>query len=357
MLFDEFDRKKKHKLVSSLETMDAVQDHNENLDKVSPVGRHDAEVPSTSLISPYKFPNAASYPYTVNSPDGQSSPKRTKLEGGLAAVVDCGCCHHVPKRAPLYGCVKGHFVCADCKEKGGILLSCPTCFDHDLSFRLKEQEDLLFTEVCNFAVKGCADKISEEDRAYHEADCVYRIVQCPKRLFAKSCDYSDSLKNIRDHARTMHNYEKGFTVLDEFTITSKMMNTKDKYSLDNVYQDSARYPPIEMLFDEKLFYCYYERKHSRGLWFFFIRIYGSEVLASEYTAEIHVGPGDIDKGNLAGSERNYRGNVVPYLLLREEIHQSGLCLAVDDAGIRKFKRDNTMFRVWWKLAKKTTRKI
>ncbi|XP_023345326.1 putative E3 ubiquitin-protein ligase SINA-like 6 isoform X2 [Eurytemora carolleeae] len=246
----------------------------------------------------------------------------------------CAICRALPKQSPLYGCDKGHFICSSCREQGGVLLSCPHCFNSEINIRLTELETKLFTKDCNYAVKGCTQKISEEAREIHERTCFYRIVQCPKRLFAKSCTFSDSLRFIRDHGRSEHSFDKGFTTLGHGFITSKMMHDKEKFLFDLENQDSARFPPLELEFDQNLFYLYYERKQSRGLWFFFLRYYGCEDVAAKYSCELSVGPGDLEKNDISLAGRVYKGAVVPYSYDRIKIHNSGLCLVIDDASVR-----------------------
>jgi len=267
--------------------------------------------------------------------------------------VLCEVCRTKPSFLPqLFGCKAGHFVCERCRIAGGVLLSCPKCYDHDLNVRLFELEDKMYSSECSFKVKGCKQKLSEDFREYHESECEYRLVQCPNRLFAKSCDFSDIFKNIKDHGRTEHSLNKSVTKLDEGLITCKMMHSKDGKSAETLYHERARFPPLEMEFDEKLFYCYYERKHSRGLWFFFIRLYGSEMTAKQYDCEIHLGFGDSNKNDISNAVRSSKVECLHYSVARDEIEGSGNCMTVDDAAVKKLNSGMSLFRVWWKISKK-----
>jgi len=262
----------------------------------------------------------------------------------------CGICQSTPKKTPLYGCEKGHYICQSCRVMGGALLSCAKCFSPNICHRLIPQEGQLFTKECAFAVKGCRERLSEDIREEHEEDCPYRIVHCPKKLFSKTCVHVDSFINIRDHGRKVHDYNAGFTKLDDGCITSKMMTSK-KQDNNNFVSHSARFAPLELEYDQSLFYIYYERKHSRSLWFFFIRLYGSERKLSKYRCEIHVGPASLEKNDICEAQRVYRGKAVPYGTGREEIHASGRCLTIDDDSIRMFRQDNVLFRIWWRITK------
>jgi hypothetical protein len=316
----------------------------ENLGTETP----DTEIPPDSVQ--YDF---ADRWLNVEKPDSNSNQAYSQKPAGVSKVENdlCTICQSVPKQSPLYGCDKGHYLCSWCRDKGGVLLSCPTCYNPEINCRLTALENRLFTQDCNFGSKGCEQKITEEARETHENDCRFRIVQCPKRLFAKTCNFNDSLIFIRDHGRFVHDYHKGFTSLDTGFITSKMMDDKDKSCMDS--DESARFPPLEIEYDENLFYFYYERKRSRALWFFFIRAYGSEEGASQYTCEISLGSGDLQKNDVTLAGSVYRGGLVPYSLDRNGIQNSGLCLVVDDATVRKFRRGNVIFRVWCRVWKET----
>merc|ERR1719341_3161992 len=184
---------------------------------------------------------------------------------------------------------------------GGALLSCAKCFSPNICYRLIPQEGQLFTKECAFAVKGCRERLSEDIREEHEEDCPYRIVHCPKKLFSKTCAHVDSFINIRDHGRKVHDYNAGFTKLDNGCITSKMMDSK-KQDNNNFVSTSARFASLE-------------------------------------------------KNDICEAHRVYRGKAVPYGIGREEIHASGRCLTIDDASIKMFRRDNVLFRIWWRITK------
>ena len=61
-----------------------------------------------------------------------------------------------------------------------------------------------------------------------------------------------------------------------------------KYA-SSCYDQNVLFQPLELLFRESLFYCYFERVAERGLWFFFIRIVGNQEQASMFRSIISVG--------------------------------------------------------------------
>jgi len=130
-----------------------------------------------------------------------------------------------------------------------------------------------------------------------------------------------------------------------------MLHSKDGSSQKTLYSEEAKFPPLEIEFDKRLFYCYYERKR-RGLWFFFIRIYGSKTIADEYECEIFLGNGDSDKNSVLSAERHGKVGCLHYELNRQEIENSGNCLTVDDPAIIKMNTGKAIFRIWWKISRK-----
>jgi len=314
----------------------------------SPAGKSS---PLLDCVEPAKK-RCKNSPVAILTPNSKTEQSKGDTDVEISEFL-CTVCHTKPSYLPqLFGCKAGHFVCDRCRTAGGVLLSCPKCYDHDINVRLFDLEDKMYSSECSFKVKGCKQKLSEDFREYHESECQYRLVHCPNKLFAKSCTFSDMFKNIKDHGRTAHALNKSVTKLDEGLITCKMMHSKDGKSVETLYQERARFPPLEMEFDERLFYCYYERKHSRGLWFFFIRLYGSEMTAKQYDCEIHLGYGDSDKNDISTAVRISKVEPLPYSVIRERIEGSGDCMTVDDAAVKKLNSGMSLFRIWWKITKK-----
>jgi hypothetical protein len=63
------------------------------------------------------------------------------------SFLSCVICKQTPQIGPLFGCGQGHIICNCCQEKGGVLLSCPTCKDQNISHRINVAESLLPNEV------------------------------------------------------------------------------------------------------------------------------------------------------------------------------------------------------------------
>jgi len=346
----------------------AGQEENNNLPPVSEQLKEIAPK-TTGLAEKRNYETALGSPVGASTPsineNEEPSAKIPAKEDAVATVQEnkedtgkdeelmvlCGCCHNKPFSVPLFGCKQGHYVCNKCKKAGGILLSCPKCFDPELNVQLTDLENKLFQQDCCYKDKGCNQKLSEAFRIEHESECPYRQLDCPNRIFSRSCKFSGTLEQVRDHGREVHSLNQSFTRLDKGFITCKMLHSKDGTSHLNLYLEGARFPPLEIEFDEKLFYCYYERR-SQGLWYFFIRIYGSEKSAKEYECEISLASGEAEKNDVLIADRHARVECLEYDLNRDQIHRSGNCLTVDDQAIRKMNKDNTLFRAWYQISKK-----
>ena len=229
-----------------------------------------------------------------------------------ASFLVCAVCGTTPSSTPLYGCELSHIVCTACRSVGGSLLSCPRCGSQDINHRLTIAEELLETELkknflvfCPFKAEGCSTVTRKQAMLLHKEQCLFRPIKCPKAMFSMSCNYVGPFCNIQQHGRDKHSLHQGVTVLELGVISSKMFDKgADKTCCDDLnnakfqvsfkyasscYDQNVLFQPLELLFRESLFYCYFERVAERGLWFFFIRIVGNQEQASMFRSIISVG--------------------------------------------------------------------
>ena len=148
-----------------------------------------------------------------------------------ACFLQCNICQKTPNGPPLYGCEQSHLVCANCRELGGALLSCPQCGSENLNNRQLVAEELLMTELgknnlvsCPFSVSGCNKITRSQLMEQHKQICVFRPVKCPKGMFSLSCTYIGPLVTMQQHARDEHNLHHGVTILQPGLISSKMFD-------------------------------------------------------------------------------------------------------------------------------------
>jgi len=283
-----------------------------------------------------------------------------KKRGQSSSFLSCVLCKVTPLVGPLYGCGQGHVVCNSCQEKGGVLLSCPKCHDQDIGHRLNVAESLLKKEIekntlveCRYKVSGCELTVSKKKLFNHEQVCLFQTVKCPKALFSSGCSYYGPLCTIQEHGRNKHGLHQGVTEIERGVISSKMF---DKNDVETCCSDknNARFQPLELsLAENAIFYCYFERIAGRRLWFFFVRMYGSEDTANKYTASIGLGPANLDKQEREQATVKYTGKVAHYAMSKDEVRKGGLVLSVADEVILSFKKDNILFRIWFEVKEQT----
>merc|ERR1712147_267127 len=113
--------------------------------------------------------------------------------------------------------------------------------------------------------------------------------------------------------------------------------------------ENARFVPVEMLYGDDVFYCYYERVAKRRMWFFFIRHFGAKEAGQKWVATISLGRGGLARSAKERASHFFKGPAAPYSLGRREIYNKGLTLTIPDEVMRANKVKNILFRVWWKV--------
>jgi len=274
-----------------------------------------------------------------------------------APFLACAVCGTTPSSTPLYGCELSHIVCTTCRSVGGSLLSCPRCGSQDINHHLTIAEELLEAEqkknclvFCPFKVEGCNTVTRKLTMNDHEEQCLFRPIKCPKAMFSTSCSHVGPFCTIQQHGRDKHSLHHGVTVLELGVISSKMFDKgTEKTCCDDL--NNAKFQPLELLYGENLFYCYFERVAERCIWFFFIRIVGNLKQASKFRSNISVGHAGLERSEMGKARLNYSGPVAHYDMRRDEIRGTGMVLAVPDEVLRACKVDNILFRVWFKVEK------
>ena len=92
----------------------------------------------------------------------------------LKKYVECPICLEAPRKAPIFTCPNGHFLCHKCKR--GI---CPTCREKmgdNTSILAVAVTEIIYHD-CKFV--ECEDKFPLEQIEKHEKLCTHRIVSCP----------------------------------------------------------------------------------------------------------------------------------------------------------------------------------
>lgn len=119
-------------------------------------------------------------------------------------------------------------------------------------------------------------------------------------MFSLSCTYIGPLCTIQQHGRDKHSLNQGVTTLQPGLISSKMFDkSPDRTCCDD--KSNAKFQPLELTHNEDLFYCYFERVVDRRLWFFFIRMFGTEEQAKKFQGSIMIGHSALDRGDHASA--------------------------------------------------------
>eukprot|EP00092_Neocalanus_flemingeri_P016611 GFUD01017972.1.p1 GENE.GFUD01017972.1~~GFUD01017972.1.p1 ORF type:complete len:408 (+),score=130.92 GFUD01017972.1:90-1226(+) len=276
-----------------------------------------------------------------------------------SSFLVCVVCGTTPSSTPLYGCELSHIVCSICRSVGGSLLSCPRCGSQDISHHLTIAGELLEAELeknclvfCPYKPEGCSTVARGQVMAQHKEQCLFRPVKCPKSMFSMSCTHIGPLCTLQQHGRDRHNLHQGVTELELGVISSKMFDKgRDKTCCDD--PNNAKFQPLELTYQDSLFYCYFERVADRGLWFFFIRMFGNQEQASMFKANIMIGHSGLERGDKEVAGLRYSGAVAHYSMTREEIRGKGMVLAVADEVLRSCKVGNVLFRVWFQVEEQT----
>jgi len=110
----------------------------------------------------------------------------------LKKHVECPICLEVPRKAPIFTCPNGHFLCQKCKCE-----TCPTCREN-----MGDNKSILavaVTEVIQHDCKflECEEKFPLGQIEKHEKVCQHRIVSCPSFGCHEKAPLSKLLRHIR----------------------------------------------------------------------------------------------------------------------------------------------------------------
>lgn len=121
------------------------------------------------------------------------------LAAGLIKMLECRVCRDIMK-PPIIQCMSGHSICSSCDLQLGTD-PCPLCRQKKTDVR-----NLLAEEMCRKILypcmnAGCSERLLLVDMTRHEANCKFRIFDCP---INNLCLWKGMLCNILKHAETAH---------------------------------------------------------------------------------------------------------------------------------------------------------
>merc|ERR1712062_479305 len=99
-----------------------------------------------------------------------------------------------------YRCLQLHMICQDCKEAGN-LANCLCKKKISLEY-CKMTEALLNAKKMRFScenqLRGCQEKLDEENMTFHQSECIYRLVECPNlKCQSKLVPFHDLLNHMK----------------------------------------------------------------------------------------------------------------------------------------------------------------
>ena len=101
-----------------------------------------------------------------------------------------------------YKCLQGHMLCQDCREvtlKGKNECSCNKPFVE--GGHCKMTESLLNLDKMQFKCenlpRGCQEKLEKESMIFHQTECIYRRVKCPRKKCESQVPFHELLEHMK----------------------------------------------------------------------------------------------------------------------------------------------------------------
>jgi len=193
--------------------------------------------PTTAASEGFSFggpPNLKSTEATVTPP-----AKRAKQDFGeiFNEQLKCHICFSFPKAGKhyWYRCMQGHMVCHECKEaprpsffrfgassnQTVCLCSCGKPF---MPEHCKLIESLLNAKKmefkCENLTRGCQETMNEEDMIFHQSECIYRLVKCPRI----SCGLQMPFHELIEHMKKIGEIGRSYTSDLQMTLSCEAFN-------------------------------------------------------------------------------------------------------------------------------------
>ena len=228
----------------------------------------------------------------------------------IANQLKCYACECGPRagKPHWYKCLSSHQICENCKTtkcKCGEAISKEHC---------KMTEALLKSNTMRFKCfnqsRGCLEISGEEAMIFHEQECIYRLVKCPRI----GCQLKVPFNEVHQHMKDNH-------IIDKYYSISKGDKQVHRHfaKLNNTY--FIKRFPVVFEFDGRTFYSLIRKKNA--IIYHWIQFLGSpnEAKNYAYTLEYHA--------NNASQRTNiYTDQVVPVDETSDSIISSFNCFAM-----------------------------
>ena len=193
-------------------------------------------------------------------------------EGGLKA-----------EKHNWYRCIQGHMVCQDCiKEKKNCSCKKPFVPEHcNVIKALLSANKMQFK--CENHTRGCQKLLDKENMTFHHAECLYRIVQCP-RIPCRSLVPFDELL---DH---MQNNEK-----KDRCYTRKVYQSSFGKKVKAVHWINKGNSSIPLKFEIEANIFFVVAKEKDGVFYQWIHSFGSQQEAKNFSCTLEYFHKDTEK--------------------------------------------------------------
>jgi hypothetical protein len=177
--------------------------------------------------------------------------------------------------------------------------------------------------------RGCLDVFSCEHIAEHHNVCVYREIKCPFKLVA-NCSWKGLQSDLKEHAKAEH--------LGSFVEVSANVNAEHAESCG----EESEFRPIGfqgsfvslMSFFDQLFV--HHKRIRDGRMYCAVQLIGTSNEASNYKCEFALRAANgIEQTNTTLLVRSYSEDL-------ENIFNSGQCLCMDEAVVRRYIVENKL---------------
>ena len=172
-----------------------------------------------------------------------------------------------------YRCTQGHMVCHDCKEiKEKKNCSCKKPLLSEPCTLIKALLRVNKMEFkCENFTRGCQKLLDAENMTFHHAECLYRLVRCPRPTTRSSCESKIPFHELLDHM-------KPFCLLGE-----GCYGLYNEFAYDFVREgvDGGHFLPKKIVAENKIFFSTIKR--MGGVVYHWIHFYGSPIEAKNYS--------------------------------------------------------------------------
>ena len=165
----------------------------------------------------------------------------------LYEQLKCKICESGPKagKPKWYQCLSNHQICQECKTGDTKDLNKCPCERPISDEPSKVNQELLKLSTMRFKCKntktGCQEVLGEEAMIFHEAECIYRLVRCPRLTCRSRVTFHELFQHItKEKHEKERDYKNGAIQSDEL-------------SEENLKLGWRNYP-LKIVFDERIFY-------------------------------------------------------------------------------------------------------